>query len=816
MGIGDFVSGIFGSKNEDKAKTHEVDANAYEYGGKPGGADAAAGRYNERAEDWKNKANEYGAQQGNLYNRGESAMNQQNDARGMQMDAASMARARATGQAPSIAQMQGDRAMGQAVAAQTSQMASARGPAALALAQQGAANNAANAQSDIAGQSAIAAAQERQAAEQAYAAQSGAIRGGDQGAAQTAYGAGAQAGQLGLGAGNLSLGYTGAEQNVRAAQMSGAQNREAQRSANANAVSGINAGVGGQNAAMNQQNGLALFGAGADTAGAAAGAIFSDANAKLPLASYVPSTWGAGPDTGAQEQAAQLAQVQSANAQSAFNQAEKEVSPYQKDVDHFRGIRKVSAALGQDARLSEDEQRQERYARMMTKQAPDVSGPDKTAAKDEKAAVVDGKAVPKPDAKAGAGSKVGAVLGGFGDKFSGGSKAVDVAYHGSSGGYVPPQLLAVSDVRSKVPSIGANGGAAGGPASATGPITHYAMKDGGIDVMGTFKKQNAEIDKNRRDPTGGMMSDVTSKQPMMVSDTVGKQPFALSDMIGKMTLSDDRAKLAAAWDEGHAAAVSDVKKLAGKKPDELKALSDKRPVAAAVRDVKADAWDEGKRDPRPRQQVSFQRNPDAPTDDRNLVEKVSGDIAMNPAYGPGVNAMGAAGLVGSALGRDIRAKLYGERGEVTTSDSRAKKGVSDAEAARLSKWADGEMAKVGGADAASKWADEELARTRAATEAIDKGRPAADPMADAARAMRASTYAYKPEMTPPEQSPGEPNVGPMAQTMASSPVTATAIKKDPKTGMLMIDQAKMLKVLGGVAAHQQSQIDALASKRRKG
>jgi hypothetical protein len=52
--------------------------------------------------------------------------------------------------------------------------------------------------------------------------------------------------------------------------------------------------------------------------------------------------------------------------------------------------------------------------------------------------------------------------------------------------------------------------------------------------------------------------------------------------------------------------------------------------------------------------------------------------------------------------------------------------------------------------------------------------------------------------------------------MASSPVSATAIKKDPKTGMLMIDQAKMLKVLGGVAAHQQSQIDALASKRRKG
>lgn len=84
-------------------------------------------------------------------------------------------------------------------------------------------------------------------------------------------------------------------------------------------------------------------------------------------------------------------------------------------------------------------------------------------------------------------------------------------------------------------------------------------------------------------------------------------------------------------------------------------------------------------------------------------------------------------------------------------------------------------------------------------------------MADAARAMQASAYAYKPGMEPPEQAPGEPNVGPMAQNMAANPVTATAVKRDPNTGLLMIDQSKMTKVLGGVVADQQRQIDSLAA-----
>lgn len=118
-----------------------------------------------------------------------------------------------------------------------------------------------------------------------------------------------------------------------------------------------------------------------------------------------------------------------------------------------------------------------------------------------------------------------------------------------------------------------------------------------------------------------------------------------------------------------------------------------------------------------------------------------------------------------------------------------------------------------------KWADAELAKYRAENARLDRGeyRSALAPvveqtrMADAARAMASVPYAYKPGMQPPEQAPGEPNVGPIAQNMAQNPVTATAVKRDPATGLLMVDQGKMTKVLGGVVANQQQQIDQLAA-----
>lgn len=274
MGIGDFISGIFGSKNEEHAQGYNVDPNAYQYGGHAGGADQAAGAAAFQGGVNNAAQSSYNNQQNNLYNRGNQGLDQSNaalgmatDARGAQSDALAMARARATGQAPSIAQMQADRAMQQSVAAQQSQAASARGPAGLALAQQGAAGNIAANQQNIAGQSAIAAAQERLAAEQAYAGQAQGIRATDLGqvgaanqTAGTAFGAGAQSGQLGLGAGQLGLGYSQLGNQIQSTQLAAQMNQQAQASSNALGAQGINAGVGGQNASMNQSNAFGALG----------------------------------------------------------------------------------------------------------------------------------------------------------------------------------------------------------------------------------------------------------------------------------------------------------------------------------------------------------------------------------------------------------------------------------------------------------------------------------------------------------------------------------------------------------------------------
>lgn len=82
-------------------------------------------------------------------------------------------------------------------------------------------------------------------------------------------------------------------------------------------------------------------------------------------------------------------------------------------------------------------------------------------------------------------------------------------------------------------------------------------------------------------------------------------------------------------------------------------------------------------------------------------------------------------------------------------------------------------------------------------------------MAEANRAQEGYAYKYKPGLTPPDQRPGETNVGPMAQEMAADPVSRTAVKKDPGTGLLTLDRDKMLKLHGAGLASVQKQLDEL-------
>ena len=83
-----------------------------------------------------------------------------------------------------------------------------------------------------------------------------------------------------------------------------------------------------------------------------------------------------------------------------------------------------------------------------------------------------------------------------------------------------------------------------------------------------------------------------------------------------------------------------------------------------------------------------------------------------------------------------------------------------------------------------------------------------DPLKGAARAMEAQPYAYKPQFAAAEgQAPGEKNIGPMAQNLAEDAAAATAVKRDPSTGLLKLDIAKLVKLNSGVSASLQKQAD---------
>lgn len=81
-------------------------------------------------------------------------------------------------------------------------------------------------------------------------------------------------------------------------------------------------------------------------------------------------------------------------------------------------------------------------------------------------------------------------------------------------------------------------------------------------------------------------------------------------------------------------------------------------------------------------------------------------------------------------------------------------------------------------------------------------------MAAANRALAPSAYEYKPQFTPPDQAPGEVNVGPMAQNMARNPLSATAVKELPD-GLLAVDKDKALRLALGSIGSLQQQIDQM-------
>lgn len=217
-------------------------------------------------------------------------------------------------------------------------------------------------------------------------------------------------------------------------------------------------------------------------------------------------------------------------------------------------------------------------------------------------------------------------------------------------------------------------------------------------------------------------------------------------------VSDDRAKLAQAWDQGHAAALANVEKVSRMSPTEIKDREETTPEAAAVKGIKARAWDEGN-----------QTAGKAVVAARSK-EKVDATIAAMEAHKAEMAAQKAAREGGS------------------------EQPMSPATAPAPSAWS------------------QLVARTRGMVS--DERAKDIAPMAAANRAMEGQPYSYKPgfdRMT--GQKPGETNVGPMAQKMATDPVAATAVNKDPETGLLTLDRDKFTKVIASGVAATQKQLD---------
>lgn len=235
--------------------------------------------------------------------------------------------------------------------------------------------------------------------------------------------------------------------------------------------------------------------------------------------------------------------------------------------------------------------------------------------------------------------------------------------------------------------------------------------------------------------------------------------------------SDDKTKLAKAWDEGHAAAIADVEKASREDPKTIKSRSegdDYHPAYAAVRDIKRRAWDEGQKEGNVAARMAETR--------RRFEEQAPGQAAAQDARVAAATAPKAPAPPPPVPVAQQAPSLAAPGGYISQMLSRARTALSDERTKESSGYQPGQLAS-------------------------------------AMRSMKPSVYEYKPEYAGRAgQERGEKNVGPMANNMERDPVASVAIERQPD-GMLAIDKDKALKLSLGGLADLQMQIDQL--KRRK-
>lgn len=85
---------------------------------------------------------------------------------------------------------------------------------------------------------------------------------------------------------------------------------------------------------------------------------------------------------------------------------------------------------------------------------------------------------------------------------------------------------------------------------------------------------------------------------------------------------------------------------------------------------------------------------------------------------------------------------------------------------------------------------------------------------DANRRMQGSPWTYKDDFRSPGEAPGQLHYGTTTQKLESNPLTATAVRKDPKSGLGAVDMPSLMQVQGAGIASLQKQVDKLKSARR--
>lgn len=155
------------------------------------------------------------------------------------------------------------------------------------------------------------------------------------------------------------------------------------------------------------------------------------------------------------------------------------------------------------------------------------------------------------------------------------------------------------------------------------------------------------------------------------------------------------------------------------------------------------------------------------------------------------------------------------RRDTKADQKRVKKGVED----KASKDADDMMASFGaslkkGPTARIEDVDSDEKPDLSAAADAAKGAIPNGAMYSAMKAMQPSLYSYKPEFTPPEQHVGEVQAGPMANKMKKNPIAGLAIEENTPTGLLAIDKDKALKLTMGSLAVLARDVEEM--KRKKG